>query len=160
MLGTDFSRRRMVCSFFASLILSAILVLPLFFIPHFGWYRLVPYILLVVYLKSYISPVVSRLLVDDQRYDPSFRIGTYVKIARHPYDFEMEELMSNRFGYYELTADEVGKIVETDGIFVWIETEFAYLPAHVNCLELMPVNCLKANFEAYSEPYAVSLSDE
>jgi hypothetical protein len=101
--------------------------------------------------SHFVRPIVARLLVEDQRYDPAFKVGSYVRIVRPPYEFEVREMLANEEeGIYEFPVGMVGNITETNGIFVWIETPDAYYHAHINCLELVPDNYV-VNYSALND---------
>lgn len=153
------SRRKWVTSFL-SFFVSSVFCLPLIFISGLGYYRLIPFFILFFYFFNKIKPTVSRLLVQDQRFNPAFNPGAYVKIYRLPYDFELEELMEDKIGYFEFPWDYVGNVVKTDGVFVWIETHDAYIPCHVNCLQLVPGNYFRADFESGNKKFEFEKSGD
>lgn len=152
------SKRRRLCCL-ASFVLSGIASLPLFFLPSFGWFRLILVVLFFLVFYRSLLPLISRVLVIDARYSPEFKEGSYVRISRYPYDFEMDELLADRHGIYEFSFDEVGHVIDSDGVFIWVETIDGYYPTHINCLESLPYNYVKVDFHQVSNQNSAVVSE-
>lgn len=154
------SYRRKICLLVA-LFLSGISCIPFLVLFSAGWITAIVYTVLLYKFYHAIIPFVSRLIITDQRYDPELRVGAYVRIARVPYDFEMTEMLQHKQdGIYEFSYAVVGNIVETNGVFVWIETLDSYVPAHANCLEIVPDNYLRTSFDAETPGESLPISDD
>lgn len=155
----DFIKRRFLLSLFISLPLTGLSFVPFFLVPWLSL-KIIIFLVFYFYYAGLINPVVSRLMTHDQRYDPAFKNGVYVKVNRFPYDFEIDEMMENKEGYFEFVPDAIGYVVENNGIFVWLDVGDSYIPTHINCLELLPTNYVQPVFEGPAEYIPLSQRDD
>ena len=151
MFNHEFYKQRLFYSIAAALPLTGLSCIPLLLIPSMGFFRLIFLVFLFFTYSSMVKSIINRALVEDQRYHPSFKSGTYVRICRLPFDFEMTELMVNKTREYEFWEFSIGHITSSDGVFVWIDVGDQYIPTHINCLELLPENYIQSFFEDETE---------